>query len=68
MSKGGYRSVYVTAKDGLRLHLREYGARPAAGLPVVCLPGRTRASVEYHPLAYALSHDPDRPRRVLALD
>ena len=68
MSKGGYRSVYVTAKDGLRLHLREYGERPAAGLPVVCLPGLTRASVDFHPLAYALSHDPDRPRRVLALD
>jgi hypothetical protein len=26
MSKGGYRSVYVTAKDGLRLHLQQIEA------------------------------------------
>lgn len=68
MTKGGFRSVYVTAKDGLKLHLREYGERPAPGLPIVCLPGLTRASVDFHPLAYALAHDPKRPRRVLALD
>ena len=68
MTKGGFRSVCVTAKDGLKLHLREYGERPAAGLPVVCLPGLTRASIDFHPLAYALAHDRERPRRVLALD
>lgn len=68
MTKGGFRSVYVTAKDGLKLHLREYGERPAPGLPIVCLPGLTRASVDFHPLAYALSHDPKRARRVLTLD
>lgn len=68
MAKGGFRSVYVTAKDGLKLHLREYGDRQAAGLPVVCLPGLTRASVDFHPLAYALAHRAERPRRVLALD
>jgi len=68
MTKGGFRSVCVTAKDGLKLHLREYSERPAAGLPVVCLPGLTRASIDFHPLAYALAHDRERPRRVLALD
>jgi pimeloyl-ACP methyl ester carboxylesterase len=68
MTKGGFRSVYVTAKDGLKLHLREYGERDAPGLPIVCLPGLTRASIDFHPLAYALAHDPARPRRVLALD
>lgn len=68
MTKGGYRSVYVTAKDGLRLHLRDYGERPSEGLPVVCLPGLTRASVDFHPLACALSQRPEHPRRVLALD
>lgn len=68
MTKGGFRDVYVTAKDGLKLHLREYGDRQAAGLPVVCLPGLTRASVDFHPLAHALAHRPERPRRVLALD
>lgn len=68
MTKGGFRSIFVTAKDGLKLHLREYGERPTPGLPIVCLPGLTRSSVDFHPLAYALSHDPQRPRRVLALD
>ena len=67
-SKGGYRSVYVTAKDGLKLHLREYGEPPHTGLPVVCLPGLTRASVDFHPLARALASHPERPRRILALD
>jgi pimeloyl-ACP methyl ester carboxylesterase len=62
-----FQSIYVTAKDGLKLHLREYGERPASGLPVVCLPGLTRWSVDFHPLALALSHT-SRPRRVLALD
>ena len=68
MTKGGFQSVYVTAKDGLKLHLREYGDRQAAGLPVVCLPGLTRSSVDFHLLAYALAHRPERPRRVLCLD
>ena len=59
---------YVTAQDGLRLHLAEYGERTAPGLPVVCLPGLARTSVDFVELAAALADDPDRPRRVLALD
>jgi len=59
---------YVTAQDGLRLHLVEYGARTAPGLPVVCLPGLARTSADFAELATALADDPDRPRRVLALD
>lgn len=30
-------SIFITAQDGLRLHVREYGPRTAAVLPVVCL-------------------------------
>jgi pimeloyl-ACP methyl ester carboxylesterase len=60
--------VYVTARDGLRLHVREYGERTAPGLPVVCLPGLARTTADFDPLAAALAGDPERPRRVLALD
>jgi len=59
---------YVTAQDGLRLHVREHGDRTAAGLPVVCLPGLARTTADFDRLAAALAGDPDRPRRVLALD
>jgi pimeloyl-ACP methyl ester carboxylesterase len=67
-NEAGYASQFVTAQDGLTLHVREYGARSAAGVPVVCLPGLSRNSADFAPLAAALAADPARPRRVLALD
>ncbi|RAI45448.1 alpha/beta fold hydrolase [Rhodoplanes roseus] len=68
MTDDGYRSHFVTATDGLRLHLREYGDRTLPGPAVVCLPGLTRTAADFHPLACALANDPVHPRRVLALD
>jgi len=67
MNDGG-TDHYVTAKDGLRLHVREHGARTAPGLPVVCLAGLARTAADFDALAAALANDPGRPRRVLALD
>jgi pimeloyl-ACP methyl ester carboxylesterase len=64
----GFASVFVTAPDGLRLHLRSYGSRPASARPIVCLPGLARTAADFHPLAAALAADPARPRRVFALD
>lgn len=63
----GYRSLFISARDGLRLHVRDYGA-PSAALAVVCLPGLARHSADFHDLALALSVDMRRPRRVIALD
>jgi pimeloyl-ACP methyl ester carboxylesterase len=60
-------SRYVTAPDGLRLHVREYGERRAPGLPVVCLPGITRTVADFDGLAAALTAAPAR-RRVIAID
>lgn len=60
-----YAGHYVTAPDGLKLYLRDYGPRRSVKLPVVCLPGLTRNSIDFHPLASALA---DGGRRVLALD
>jgi pimeloyl-ACP methyl ester carboxylesterase len=59
-------SVFVSAPDGLRLHLREYGPRLAAARPVVCLPGLTRTVADFAALAPALAAA--GPRRVIALD
>ena len=68
MTDGGSSDHYVTARDGLRLHVREHGERTAPGLPVVCLPGLARTTADFDVLASALAGDAGRPRRVLALD
>ncbi|MGD0315683.1 MAG: alpha/beta hydrolase [Xanthobacteraceae bacterium] len=59
--------VFVSAQDGLRLHVREYGTRGAPGLAVVCLPGITRTVADFEELAPALAAAPTR-RRVIAID
>ncbi|WP_372421491.1 alpha/beta fold hydrolase [Salinarimonas chemoclinalis] len=64
----GFRSAFVRAGDGLRLHARVYGATPDRALPVVCLPGLARHAEDFHALALRLSRDPQAPRRVIALD
>jgi pimeloyl-ACP methyl ester carboxylesterase len=61
-------SVFISAPDGLRLHVRCYGARSAPALPVVCLPGLARTAADFEALADVLSSDPSTPRRVIALD
>jgi len=63
-----FTSVFVTAPDGLMLHVRSYGSRAASALPVVCLPGLARTAADFHVLAAALAADPANPRLVLALD
>lgn len=68
MPDRGYADLTVAAADGLRLYARDYGPRVGNALPVVCLPGLTRNSADFHELALALAGDPHRPRRVLAVD
>jgi len=63
-----FASVFVTAPDGLTLHVRRYGSRVASALPVVCLPGLARTAADFDPLAAALAADPAKPRLVLGLD
>jgi pimeloyl-ACP methyl ester carboxylesterase len=62
------RSVFVTAQDGLRLHVRDYGSRTAPGVPVVCLPGLARTVDDFDVIAPALADDGRRSRRVIAID
>jgi pimeloyl-ACP methyl ester carboxylesterase len=61
-------SVFVTAQDGLKLHVRSHGPRGGAALPVVCLPGLARTAADFEALATALASNATAPRRVLALD
>ena len=64
----GFASVFVTAQDGLTLHVRRYGSGPACAQSIVCLPGLARTAADFHPLATALAADPAKPRLVLAVD
>ena len=60
-------STFVTAPDGLKLHVRCHGRRGTRPLPVVCLPGLARTTADFDELAAALSGR-DRGRRVVAVD
>lgn len=64
-----YREVYLSAADGLRLHLRDYPGEAAGSslLPLVCLPGLTRNARDFHPLACRLAVG-GAVRRVIAID
>jgi pimeloyl-ACP methyl ester carboxylesterase len=64
-----FGSRFIAGLDGLRLHVRDYGSPLDPGLPVVCLPGLTRNSADFGPLASALASGLSGvKRRVLALD
>ena len=59
-------SRFMTASDGLKLHVRCFGSASRDALPVVCLPGLARHSGDFDAVASALAGHGDR--RVLALD
>jgi pimeloyl-ACP methyl ester carboxylesterase len=66
-SARGGRSIFVSAPDGLRLHVRDYGLPAKSTVPVVCLPGLTRTTADFEELAPALAYA-KLPRRVIAID
>lgn len=66
-TEDGGRSIFLSAPDGLRLHVREYGAPMASALPVVCLPGLARTTADFDALAPVLAYG-QPPRRVIAID
>jgi pimeloyl-ACP methyl ester carboxylesterase len=67
MNDGGI-SRFISAPDGLQLHMREYGATAEDALPVVCLPGLARTVADFDDIALALAADQQCPRRVVAID
>jgi pimeloyl-ACP methyl ester carboxylesterase len=64
----GFTSRFISAPDGLRLHVRLYGQPAAAALPVVCLPGLARTSADFHEIALLLAGTTTPPRQVVAID
>jgi pimeloyl-ACP methyl ester carboxylesterase len=60
------QDLFLSAPDGLQLHVRQYGPR-AGGTPVVCLPGLARTAADFEMLARALAAA-DKTQRILALD
>ncbi len=59
-----FRPHTITAQDGLTLYVRDYAGPKNAGCTVVCLPGLTRNSADFHGLASHLA----TTRRVICPD
>ena len=62
------RDFYYASNDGLKLFARDYGDLTSPWLPVVCLPGLSRTSRDFHALGTYLAAHHERPRRVAAFD
>lgn len=65
MGQGVFQEHFFRSSDGLLLYARSYGS-PSAAVPIICLPGLTRNSRDFHQLASFLSTSGDFS--VIALD
>jgi pimeloyl-ACP methyl ester carboxylesterase len=65
---GGFRSLFYSSRDALRLHVRHYPAPAATLRPVLCLPGLTRNAKDFHSLALRLSGPGGQAREVYCVD
>lgn len=61
-----WRSRFLSAVDGLKLHIREIGDPASLLLPVICLPGLTRSTEDFEQIGARIAAQDQR--RVLALD
>ena len=58
----------VRSQDGLLLAARIFDAADSNRLPLLCLPGLSRNSRDFIPLARYFAGEADEPRRVIAVD
>lgn len=58
---------FMPSSDGIRLHARIYGDAYRDRVPVLCLPGLTRNTRDFHSLAERLA-GPEHKRRVIVVD
>ena len=63
-----WEDIRFTSNTGLTLYARYYGSPQAATRPVICLPGLTRNSADFHDLAEFLANHPSRPHDVYCPD
>jgi pimeloyl-ACP methyl ester carboxylesterase len=63
-----WRDIYFASFDDLRLYVRHYPAPNENARTVICLPGLTRNSRDFHALAIYLSKHPEKPRNVYCFD
>lgn len=63
-----WEDIRFTSNNGLTLYARHYGQPRANTRPVLCLPGLTRNSADFHDLASFLANHPSRPRDVYCPD
>ena len=67
----GFEELRIRTTDGLSLYVRCYKPKMTvepALLPVVCLPGLSRNTRDFHALANLIANDLATPRTVYALD
>lgn len=62
----GWQSHFLSAPDGLKLHVAETGNRLSPRLPVLCLPGLTRNAMDFEAIGNRIAAS--QGRRVLAMD
>lgn len=67
-TKALYREKFFASQDDLKLYYRDYGDALSELTPVICLPGLTRNSKDFHPIASLLSSAEEGGRRVLCAD
>jgi pimeloyl-ACP methyl ester carboxylesterase len=68
-TSAAFVSRFISAPDGIKLHMRDYGSPLDPGLPIVCLPGLSRNAADFAPLAEALATGATgQRRRVVAVD
>jgi len=64
MSAQAFTEHFFHAQDDLRLYYRDYGDRRSPRLPLLCLPGLTRNSKDFHDIACRYAPT----RRVITVD
>ncbi|MCA1438912.1 alpha/beta hydrolase [Ensifer sp. IC4062] len=68
MDRSEFREHLFRVQDGLRLYARSYGDVRHGQIPVVCLPGLTRNSRDFHELAGFLASPPGGGHFIFSLD
>ncbi|MGI9387103.1 MAG: alpha/beta fold hydrolase [Methyloligellaceae bacterium] len=63
-----WNDIFYSSPDGLKLYVRHYPSENSERRPLVCLPGLTRNSKDFHELAEYLLAAPHSARDIYCLD